>query len=67
MTTTPTESPAALYAEYSSGRAITEGLADLLDRDGVAHNRRILTADEFAVAAAYANTLPSTPANNVWD
>ena len=58
---------AADYAAYASGAAITEGLAALYARDGIGADLRVLTADEFAAVSAYANTLPSTPANNVWD
>lgn len=56
-----------LSALFTSGDAITENLAATYERDGIAHGRRVLTADEFAAVSAHANTLPSTPANNVWD
>jgi hypothetical protein len=62
MTTAPDH-----FAAYTAGDAITKGLADLYARDGIAVTARVLTDAEFAAIAAHADTLPSTPANNVWD
>jgi hypothetical protein len=62
MTTAPDH-----FAAYMAGDAITKGLANLYARDGVTVNAYVLTDAEFVAIAAHANTLPSTPANNVWD
>lgn len=55
------------FNDYSAGAAITAEHAALLERDGIAHGRRVLTASEFAAVAAHSANVPSTPANNVWD
>ena len=61
------EAPAH-FADYKSGAAITANLANLLAADGVDTTKYIVLTDaEFTAIAAFARTLPSTAANNVWD
>lgn len=65
----PATDIAALTAAYMDGTAVTAGLVASYARDGVdiTPGRHTLTDDEFRAVADHARTLPSTPANNVWD
>lgn len=55
---------AALYSDYMDGEAITAEHAALLDETPGVY---VLTPAEWAAVAAHGRTLPSTPANNIWD